>query len=176
MSKPDPAADLSACVQALQDIIAKPDEAVTIAENAIAAIVARRMGVAYKAGRVSTPIPDMGIGGWAKWVWRVNDREKGGFAFEGPFLRCGAAHALPIGAIVLLVGTRDSRHQRPAAACTVSSGGDLAIAFQTRDSQWWKETKRWCAASLSRFDGNEISAPVPPPMPGEEAPADHDLV
>lgn len=91
-------------LQALQDIIASPSHAHAIAERAIAAHVMARMGVAtIPEGRIGVKIPPLAEGerGWAKWVIGVNPSGKGGYLFEGPFLKRGQMASVIPGAIVI---------------------------------------------------------------------------
>lgn len=176
----DPAADLAACVQALQDIIAYPAKAATIAEGALAKIMMRRMGVTVGAeGRKPVKIPDLPVGGWAKWVFGVNPKEKGGFAFEGPFLRPGDVHPLPVHALVLIVAPADSLRQRAVHLCTVTDQGDLSIWWKDRQSQWWIEAKRvvdkaLTESGLHHFVPKDAAAALA--LVGPHEPPDHTAV
>jgi hypothetical protein len=145
MSKPDPAADLSACVQALQDIIAKPDEAVTIAEKALAAVVMNRMGVAAAApGRVTVQIPSHAghaALAWAKWVLRCDPKARGGYIFEGPFLKLGNPAPLPPGAVVMLAEAPTEKKTKSSAV--------LAIAQSVQDDG---SLSGWSGPPVHRFN------------------------
>jgi hypothetical protein len=148
----DPAADLAACVQALQDIIAAPAAAVATAERALTGLMMRRMGVCdVPPGRVPVKIPDLPVGGWAKWVLSVRN-EKGGFAFEGPFLRSGQVVPLPEYALVLMVLPADAARSRPCYLGHVTSRGDLDLWYKDRSAKWWVEAKRAAEKALSEWN------------------------
>jgi hypothetical protein len=150
MTKPDPAADLSACVQALQDIIARPIEAVAIAEKALAGVVMTRMGVAAAApGRVTVRIPsqiDNCDLAWAKWVLRCDPKARGGYIFEGPFLKLGQPAPLPPGAVVMLARKGERKNKTSA---------DMAIAQIVQDDG---ELSGWTGPAVHRFNwGDDLA-------------------
>lgn len=123
--------DLSATVQALQDILREPSRAAEIATETLAEIMRRRMGiVACPEGRVAVRIPALRDGetGWAKWVIAADPKERGGFMFEGPFLPLGRASPLPPGAVVLIATGAGGmkRHVNQATAYIVQENGELA--------------------------------------------------
>lgn len=103
--------NLETAIQALMEIAGAADnptgrEPHEIAGEAVQKIIARRMGVPETAvaGRVSVSLP--AARGperqrWAKWVIGLNPGQRGGYAFEGPFLRPGQAHSLPPGAVII---------------------------------------------------------------------------
>lgn len=168
MKRDDTALDLSTCVQALQDVMTTPAEAVDIAERALALIMLRHMGGGLPvAGRKTVKIPDGHPGSWAKWVLRVNDRESGSFAFEGPFLRLGSAVPLPPRAQVLLVMAQDGVGQRTVFLFRVTENGMLDTVYKQRSARWWPETKRQAIDWLSIRPTDEAAAalagPVEPP-------------
>lgn len=173
MAKPDPAADLAACVQALQDIIAAPGAARGIAEKALAGIIMGRMGVAAAApGRVSVRIPALPNDcrkGWAKWVFRTDPKAAGGFMFEGPFLPLGKPAALPPGAVVLYAA--GPAHVHRALAYIVLDNGELCAEPIRADREDWSEMAERIGDYLQHaretplFSAREWGpAPVPPPL------------
>lgn len=174
MAKPDPAADLAACVQALQDIIAAPGEARGIAEKALAGIIMGRMGVAAAApGRVSVRIPALPNDcrkGWAKWVFRTDPKAHGGFMFEGPFLPLGKPAALPPGAVVLYAA--GPTHVHRAVAFIVLDNGELCAEPIRADREDWSEMAERIGDYLRHARETPLlsarqwgPAPAPSPIP-----------
>lgn len=179
MPKDDTALDLTACVQALQDIVSEPDRAKAIAETALADMMRRRMGlVVVPEGRIRVHIPGGDGLAWAKWVWRTDRSQKGGFAFEGPFLPLGSVQALPESALVLIVGDR-RQGERMAVLATVDDRSDdgLLLVDRVTSAKWWKRIVQIADAFFDRTPNlpsrltptaEEVAALV-----GHHAPPDH---
>lgn len=170
--------DLAACVQALQDIIASPARAVHLAETALAKIMMRRMGVTAGAeGRVPVKIPALSGGdsvGWAMWVLRIDAKARGGFLFEGPFLKLGEPAPLPPGAVVLIASGGGAKRQvNRATAFVVQPSGDLAGNPQSATRACWDEL----ASSIADYLDGRRAVPLlnprvlPPMAPPPAAPA-----
>lgn len=105
-------ANLDTAVQALIDISALADnnpndtKAWEIARKAVTTIIARRVGIPPnpKEGYFSVTLPGPSAphrSRWAKWVIGINSGQRGGYAFEGPFLTPGLVHSLPPWAVIL---------------------------------------------------------------------------
>jgi hypothetical protein len=154
----DPAGDLDVCVQALQDIIANPDDSAVIAERAIAKVVMRRMGLTVVPdGRVKVMIPAVAIGlrGWAKWCFGVEPQERGAYKFEGVFLRRGEPSPLPPGAVVILADGTDKGVHR-ATAFIVQPSGELGGNPITEPRGGWDD--------LAERIGDYLSARIKAPL------------
>lgn len=158
-------ANYETAFQALHDIGSLPgnDAAVALAQQAVGAIVARRMGVPEKAaaGRVLVMIPTAPQPfrtRWAKWVIAVDRKVRTGFAFEGPFLRPGIAHSLPPGAVVLMYECDDGskRNARVLAFVVPPDGNPVEDQVLTRavGPRWASEVRDPIADHLERRRGS----------------------
>ncbi|HXE51289.1 MAG TPA: hypothetical protein VN663_23120 [Ramlibacter sp.] len=181
--------DLAAAVQALQDILREPARAKEIAEDAIAAMVRRKMGlVVCPEVRVPVRIPALAAGtaGWAKWVIGTDPKARGGFMFEGPFLPLGQASPLPPGAVVM-IADGDAAHSGKkhniyrATAYIVQPNGELGGNPFTAQRACWDEMAERIAAYQERTRGLPLlnerrfppRSPAPPPVPyGPPIPVD----
>jgi len=96
--------------------------------------------------------------GWAKHVTKINEGQKGGYAYEGEFLRSGQAE-LPVGAVLIYINPEGSvAHQYQSAKVRrVLAGGELETVREFANFRTEEPTIRRFVAELLDITPNPLA-------------------